>query len=198
MKIKIWAGIALVVVLVLAGYGGRQWLGHEERIDAASLRAMEQVLDWPTVPHLVSLLIMEKYGAPQVVTADKLEWYGRWPWKRIVVRADEPLNPLEQVVDYYLSSDNVETLSRFPHGLRIYADKGELGACSDREELNRMALNLANDIVTGRKTPEQASKFFLKTADLSVSGKSSPYMDRMLFEVTPPDRLDTYRMMPPF
>jgi hypothetical protein len=105
------------------------------------------------------------------------------------VDAARPSRTLEQAVDYYVPDSKLAALSRYSHGLVVCADQGELAARSDSEELNRLTLNLADEIVTGKRTPEQAGRFYSDAVELTKAGKSSAYLQRLLFEVTPEDRL---------
>jgi hypothetical protein len=159
-------------------------------------RAIQESSRWPESPRLLARLMIDEYGPPQRVSADRLEWEARWPWKRISVDAAWATRPLEQVVDYYVPDSQLAELSRFAHGLAVYADRGELAARSDSEELNRLALNLADDILTGRRTPEEAGRFFERSVQLSAAGKSSPYLQRLRFEVTPAERLQRAEHFP--
>jgi hypothetical protein len=128
--------------------------------------------------------MVEKYGPPEWIQPGRLEWGTRWPWKRISVDVARPSRPLEQVVDYDVPTSKVGDLRRFPHGLIVYYEEGELAARSDREELNCLTLNLADDIVSGRMTPAQADGFFRSAVRLAAAGKSSAYMDRLIFDAS--------------
>jgi hypothetical protein len=66
------------------------------------------------------------------------------------------------------------------------ARRGELAARSDREALNFLSLNLGMDILTGERTPEEASQYFYKAIELHYAGKSVPYMDKLLFDTPQP------------
>jgi hypothetical protein len=44
-------------------------------------------------------------------------------------------------------------------------------------------LNLAHEVVTGAKTVPEAAEFYKKTVSLSSAGKSSLYMEQLLFHV---------------
>ena len=170
-----------VVALVVSLYGASRILAPRAAQWGAS-RAREVSARWPREARLQVDLLLERYGPPRVAWTDRIEWGAHGRWKRIVV-SDRPMSPLEDVVEYRIPEDRYQELSRFPHGLRLYPETGEIGARSDRESLNILALNLADDIVAGRRTPEQASRFYLTTTRLAAAGKSSPYLDRLLFKV---------------
>jgi len=144
-------------------------------------RTLEAAEHWDQPSRLEARLTVEKYGPPQVVWSDRFEWRSRGPWKRIVVSA-LGLDPLEEVIDYKVPADRLQELARFTHGLRLYPGQGEVAACGDQESLNYLALNLADDIAAGRRTAAQANSFFLSAVELAVAGKSSPYLEGLLFK----------------
>lgn len=45
-----------------------------------------------------------------------------------------------------------------------------------------MALNLANEIVEGKRSVAQAQSFMKRTMMTSMAGKSSPYTEKLLFK----------------
>ena len=178
------SGLAAVVagLFVVAVYGAHRL---DIRVRAQEeARALDQTGRWPSLPRLLARQMIEKYGPPQAILADRLRWNSQRPWTRISV-FDAEASPLEQVVAYDGPAYKLEKSVLFPYGSRAYAFNGELAARSNGEELNRLCLNLADDIARGRRTPEDARRFYLRTIDLAVSGKSSPYMERLLFEVPP-------------
>ena len=187
MKKKIAAAALAPIFLVAAVLGGRQWVAG--RRAQASARALAQADRWTPAARTAARAMIERYGPPQEISSFELRWDGPLPWKRIVIQ-NEPQSPLEEVAAYAFPADKAAALDRFPHGLRVYAAEGALGARNRREALNFLSLNLADDIATGRTTPEDANRIFIRTVRLQEAGKSSPYMNRLLFrgpgQVIPP------------
>ena len=58
-----------------------------------------------------------------------------------------------------------------------------MSARCDKEEMNYLALNLANDIVTGKRSVEDARAFYAKTAKAFKNGEKHPYTRRLQFKV---------------
>jgi hypothetical protein len=56
--------------------------------------------------------------------------------------------------------------------------------------MNFLALNLVDEIATGARSVEDARDFYSKTARLSKAGKSSAYMEGLLF----PNRRENGRL----
>jgi hypothetical protein len=186
------AGLAAVVagLFIVAVYGAH-------RLDVLTrnrqeAQALERIGRWPYLSSLAARQMIEKYGPPQGILADRVVWDFQRPWKRISV-FNTDASPLEEVVDYDGPAYKFEKPLLFPYGSRVYAFDRELAARSNGEELNRLCLNLADDIARGHRTAEDARRFYLKTIELAVSGKSSPYMERLRFEV-PPEQTAPYPM----
>jgi hypothetical protein len=186
MKKKLAAAALAAGILTALVYGSRLWVAGQ-RAQAAA-RALEQTAQWSQAARMAAGLMVERYGPPQEASPYRLRWDGPWPWKRIVVR-NEPQSPLEQVVRYYVPPGRLAALDRFSHGLSVDAEEGTLAACGAHESFNLLRLNLANDIATGKISPEDADRSFARMVQLYDAGKSSPYMERLLFDVPPePDR----------
>lgn len=138
--------------------------------------------------------LIEEYGAPEIVRSDRLIWIGNGPWKRTTVWDQAPLyvptaaddsEVMEQTLDYPLTASQAERLRAFSSALVADASRGELSARSNREEVNRLNLNLAVEIVAGRKSVEEARRQYARTLEFEAAGKSSPYMEGLLFKFGP-------------
>jgi hypothetical protein len=153
--------------------------------ESEQARAYAQAAMWSGVPRQQALMLIEKYGPPQRLSDDKMEWDGQWPWKSVTVSADHPLSPLTETISCHIPREKLAELARYPHGLTADARRGELSARSDRESLNFLSLNLGMEILTGQRTPEEANQYFNEAIGLHFAGKSVPYMEKLLFDVPP-------------
>ena len=151
-------------------------------------RVAAHVEGWLGGPRAAVRLMQERYGPPHALAPGTATWHERGPWKRITVRGDEPLSYLEQTVGYHVPFEAVERLVEFDHGLRFDRVHSELTAASNDEALNFLALNLANEVSAGKRGPGDAGDFYVKTARLAAAGKSSPYLEKLMF--------DPYRPLP--
>ena len=61
--------------------------------------------------------------------------------------------------------------------------KGEISARCDMEEMNYLALNLADEIGRGERSVEEARRMYAETASAFALGRSSPYVEGLRFEV---------------
>jgi hypothetical protein len=160
---------------------------------ASAMSAEETVRRWPGPARRVALLMLSKYGPPTRFADESLVWLHNGPWEKTVAyrdgwpqyRAPEDQDYLRQVIGYRVPNDKVEPLLKFDPRVEADQDTNELAARSDGERVNFLLLNLADDIVTEKRTAEDARAFFAKTLELSAAGKSSPYMEGFLF--TPPN-----------
>ena len=122
-------------------------------------------------------------------SSQRLVWQGNGPWKRTVVTKEEtthafPLphkDVLEQVINYRVPPDKFDDLARFDGSITVDRTKGELAAHCDKEESNLVALNLANDVITGQKSVEQARYYFARALRDLMAGKRDPYAQKLRF-----------------
>ncbi len=146
---------------------------------------------WPEVPREVAQTVKEKYGLPQEATASRLIWFANGPWKRTilyrdVVPHDFPMphpDLLEMVIDYQVPPDKFDELAQYDGSVIVERTKGEISARCGKEEMNLLAINLANDIVTGKRSVEEARAFYAETAMTFKNGQSDPYVEEFQFEV---------------
>lgn len=158
--------------------------------DAAgrSFLAEAVVANWWRASALAARRLIEQYGVPDEVRPDHIVWHGKGPWKRTVVRNVTPpygpaedLGVVEQTLRYPLTPGQAADLRAFDRRLRYEGGPRELGARSDREEVNFLRLNLADDIVSRRMTPEQARRLHARILALENTGKTSPYLQGLRF-----------------
>jgi hypothetical protein len=185
---------ALVLGLALATAGCVSSVktpgGGDAALAAADRRDLAEasVGQWSDVSSLAARKLMEEYGVPDEIRFGRLVWNGRGPWKRIVVRDVRPayvegddLGVVEQTVDYALTPEQENSLGVFAGRLAYNARTAELSSRADREELNFLRLNLADDVVRGREDARRARDNFAALVSLEESGKASPYMTGLRF-----------------
>lgn len=147
------------------------------------------ILDWPPTAKLAAHTIISKYGLPQELTPTKLIWEDNRPFRATIVHREEiPHNfpfphadVLEQVVKYRVPDGKAEKLQRFDGSLVIDRTKGELGSNCDREETNILALNLADEVIRGRRTVEETREKFAKTSQEFRAGNSHNITNTLMF-----------------
>lgn len=156
---------------------------------SGSKDASTAVQSWPTSTRKAAQAMIEKYGQPDAVTDRMLVWNDKDPWVKVAVYRDA-INQgsflthdafLENTVSYKVPLDKVADLIRFDSSLVIDETRGTLASSCDTEGCNYLALNLANDIATGKRDVASAKDFFKNTMTKSLSGKSSPEMEKLMF-----------------
>lgn len=158
---------------------------------------LDQILGgWSGVPKDTVYLLINKYGLPNEASSRRIIWYNNGPWKRTIVYLDTVphnfpaphLDHLAQTVDYKGPIPFFDELARFDGSLYLDRTAGEATAKCHEEAANFMALNLMHDIVTGRRTVEDARRFAAENAHrLQTQGQASPYQENILF----PRQIDT-------
>jgi hypothetical protein len=119
---------------------------------------------WPEKTRRLMAQLITKYGTPAEATERHLTWYGNDPWKKTTLYKEEvPHNfasvhkdVLEQTVSYKVPIDKVAALVQFNGSVVVNRTRGELSSSADSEELNFLALNVADDVCRGDRDVEQA------------------------------------------
>lgn len=170
-----------VAVLLAAVVAGGAYLAVRHRAPTSE-RATAHVATFHEGPRVAARSMIDRYGPPNALSPDAATWYDRGPWKRITVHGDAPLNYLEQVVAYRVPEDAAAALLELDHGLRFDLANDELSATSNSESLNFLALNLAHEVSSARRSPAEAKDLYTRTARLAAAGKSSPLLEKLQFE----------------
>lgn len=157
--------------------------GRPEARTSSVEAARNAIAGWPSGSRGVAEAMIEKYGAPDMADAGTLRWNDNGSWKRTTVYRTpvEGADVLEQTIGYAVPQDKREDLAKLDLMLRVARDGTELSSTSESEETNFLAVNLADEVVREKRTPEDAREFYLTTVKLSQAGKSSPYMQGLMF-----------------
>ncbi len=133
---------------------------------------------------------MSRYGEPDEVGAHRLIWHANGPWKRTIVRnlpwpysdaVGEELGVIEQSVVYDLTPEQAAGLAAFSRRLAFDPARMEMTSRADREGLNYLRLNLADDVLRGRITAPEAQETYARTVALEASGKTTRYLQGLTF-----------------
>lgn len=187
------AGLGLLTLLIWAS-------AAEKPRTAPPAETPEAVIQrWPPRSRNTAGLMIEKYGRPDQFDRDTMVWFNNGEWKRtIVYRRRFHRDPavvrtdfLEQTIGYLVPNEKIDELKRFNARITVSPAAGEITFASESEAINRLALNLADEIVTGKRGVADARAVYMKTSRLSASGKSSSYLEALQFEA------DNTRVMTP-
>jgi hypothetical protein len=160
-----------------------------DQIDLATVTRI--IGRWPDVSRQAATTTINKYGLPNEASASRLTWHNNGPWKRTVIYAEEVLHQfptphqdvLEQYIAYRVPVEKITDLAAFDGSVLVDRTKGEISARCEGEEANFLALNLADDIVSGRKDVETARKAYGEAVQARRAGNPPEIMQKLVFEV---------------
>lgn len=162
-------------------------LGRKNSVPLSDAR---KIIDkWPEAPKKVGETLLDHYGAPHEATPTKLFWYRTGPWARMELTADEVLHNfptphtdfLTQYVDYPVKVDRVSELVALDGSIIVDRTAGQIGSRCDHEAYNTLTINLAVEVMEGRRTVEDARHLYGETASAFVMGRDAPYAEGLLF-----------------
>ncbi len=147
--------------------------------------------DWEAGPKKAAKAMQEKYGEPNGATPTRLVWTDKGPFKEIILLNEEinhdfPMphkDYLQHVVSFDVPTDKVGELAEFDGSIIVDRTRGTIGARCDTEAHNLLALNLAWDIINGKKDVEQARKAYGQIAmKAKKQGEMDSYMKDLQFQ----------------
>ena len=149
------------------------------------------IASWPDAPQKGARQMLEQYGAPNEATPTKLFWHHKGPWKRILVTSDVLVHDfpaphsdyLTMWIDYQVPVDMVSTITRYDGSCLVDRTAGEAAARCDSEAANMITLNLMHEIVTGKRTVDDAREVYAENMAGYTMGRPAPYAERLLFPV---------------
>ncbi len=156
-------------------------------VPAATVRYV--VSDWPRYSRRVADEVIKRYGLPNEVTDTMLLWHSVRPWKRMVVHREgiphnfprPHLDLLEQTVDYRMPVNKHGELAAFEGSIIVDRTRGEVSVCSNSEEMNKLVLNLAHDIVMGQCTVAEARQIYTNVGQSARITWPEPYTQELKF-----------------
>ncbi len=161
------------------------------KLDRINQTAVGHIIGhWPKRSHDLAESLIHSYGLPHEATPSMLIWYYNSPWKRTVVHRDgvrhnvprPHIDLLEQTIDTKVTPEAYTELSGFDGSIVIDRTRGEMTAYCQNEDANTFILNLAHDIVLGRKTANEARKVLVDSDDLLHHAWPNPYRDHLQFD----------------
>lgn len=151
----------------------------------------QMIASWPEASRMAAADMIQKYGPPQEVTASMLMWKDNGPWKwtkvsRETIQHDFPMSHpdlLEQAIAYRTPVDKYDDLASYDGSVIVERTKGEMSARCDKEGANFLAINLGNDVATGKKTAEEARIYYTAAIKRLMRTKEmDPYMQKLQFQ----------------
>ena len=150
--------------------------------------------DWPVASRDAIKYLTAKYGAPAAITADMAVWGKTGPWKRsIVFRKEVPhqfpkahTDVMQQWLDYKAPVPKYSELAMFDGSVVVERTAGEMSARCDKEAANFLAVNLANEVATGKRTVERARTKYGEQIMEMTAKRPAPYTENVMFDTSAP------------
>jgi hypothetical protein len=192
---RLGSALALGTALLAGCAQGTMNGGMSGSMQAAAMDrgSMERMMSgWAPAAREAATFMMNKYGPPAEMTPSMAVWNQTGPWKRTIVYREAvqhnfPMphpDVMEQFIDYRAPTDKYDELAMYDGSVIVERTKGEMSARCDKEGANFLALNLANEIATGRRTAEDARRMYGEQIKAMKAGQMTPYTSGLMF--TPP------------
>lgn len=189
-----WKRVLIPVFVAVAGWaillqaGGDQ-MGMNHAMDSAYVA--NTFAAWSGRPHEIADDMVAKYGQPDEITPTHAIWYNNGPWKMTTVHKAGAVHNwphahtdyLEQQINYKVAPDKFDDLAQFDGSVIVDRTRGTLTAFCDNEAMSFLAVNLANDVVTGGKMVADARANLETTARKVMDGGTDPYVQKFQFTV---------------
>lgn len=165
----------------------------------SSPRAEQVIASWKPKPAEVARTMITKYGQPQEVTSNRLVWHRNGPWKFTELVNEEiphsfPMphtDMLYQSIAYRIEPEDADELIQYDGSVILERTKGEIAARCDKEEANFLAINLAHEIATGKRSVDDARRFYAESIQTMMkTGKPNEYLQGFRFTTPTGDQGD--------
>jgi hypothetical protein len=125
---------------------------------------VEQIIaGWPGPQQNVARQLLAKYGPPNEATPTRLFWHHNRPWKRTELTSDAVVQHwpaphtdfVTQYLDYRVPPEQAHLVAMFDGSILVDRTRGAAARC-DSEAANVLGLNMGHELVTGKRTVEEA------------------------------------------
>jgi hypothetical protein len=152
----------------------------------------EAIQNWPKEPKESAQRLIKHYGPPSEYSESRLIWYNtKDGWKRTVLSKEETPHDfpaphtdfLEQFIDYQVPVDMYTPLAAYDGSVIAERTKGELSARCGGTSMNFVAINLAHDIITRKRTVDEAREEYGRLYQAYKNGEKPPYTQAFQFDL---------------
>jgi hypothetical protein len=151
-------------------------------------RALDMISDWKDQPKKITEKLIDEHGQPDEVTTQRLVWHHNGDWKRTEVINEEiphrfpkpHHDSVLQTIPYRVPPEACSKLAQYDGSVVVERTRGELAARCDDETANYLALNLAHEIISGKRSVDEARRFYAETVR---DKKHREYLDGFLFAI---------------
>ncbi|GGG44943.1 hypothetical protein GCM10011532_31130 [Christiangramia forsetii] len=161
-------------------------------LNVNSQNIKDNIEGWPETATKAAKAMMDKYGDPDEQTPSMLMWKDTGPFTHTIVYKEEiqhdfPMphkDVLEQFINYNVPVEKYDDLAEFDGSVIVERTKGVMSARCDKEAANLLALNLANDVIEGNRSVEEARKFYGEAIMAMLEGNKKDYLKSLQFDVS--------------
>jgi hypothetical protein len=144
--------------------------------------------DWPKASRDAAAFMVGKYGPPAAMTSELVVWNKTGPWKRTIIYKKEmphdfPMahtDVMQQWIDYKAPVDKYDELATYDGSVVLERTSGEMSARCDKEGANFLALNLANEVATGKMTVAEARTKYGEQIKAMMEKKPAPLTEKLM------------------
>jgi hypothetical protein len=190
LAILITAGMFCMPTQITAQEMARKMDGDNMKMEKGNPNMnMGQLKSWPMASQMAAKDMMDKYGKPDEMTSAMLVWNHKGPWaKTVVFKKEYPHNfpmphtdLLQQWVSYKVPTEMLDELAMYDGSVVVERTTGMISARCDKEGANFLALNLAHDIATGKRSVEEAREMYGKEVMKMKAGQMTEYTKGLMF-----------------
>lgn len=151
----------------------------------------EVIGKWDKEPRESAERLIKEYGEPDEISDSMLVWHEtKDGWKRSELTNHptphkfpaEHNDILEQFIDYKVPIGMFSTLAAFDGSIVADRTRGEMSARCGGTSMNFVAINLAHDIITGKRTVDLARCEYAKLYQAYKDGEEPEYTQGFQFE----------------
>ena len=144
---------------------------------------------WPEASRMAVEEITAKYGNADIMSDHVFIWMNKGVWKKICIDKMESKHSfpiehtdmMETTISYKVPIYFMEELGKFDGSITFDRTQGTMSARCDKEANNFLALNLAYDILTSKKTVAQARTAYGDIVKQKMNGGNPLYMQKLTF-----------------
>lgn len=160
------------------------------------------IAEWPKEPQASARRLIEEYGRPDEYSESQLIWYDtKDGWKRTVLSREEVPHDfpaphtdfLEQFIAYKVPVRMFTPLAEYDGSVIVERTKGEISARCGGTSMNFVAINLAHDVITGKRNVQEARDEYTKLYLAYKRGEHPPYTQGFAFDLPSGDTKDRDR-----
>ncbi len=147
---------------------------------------------WENEPRESAERLIEEYGEPNEFTESRFTWFNTPDgWKRTILKNDpvEHHFPdthkdfLTQWIHYKVPVEMFSKLAEYDGSVVVDRTRGEMSATCGGTSMNFVAINLAHDIVRGKRTVDEAREEYTKLYKAFNEGEHPPYTKEFQFDL---------------